>query len=88
MKLGAKLKTVKSTFSMKITGRKVLKLMIKIKIQNHILNLHKLKMKTRMIIRKKYTIKLKPVQYQRMIEMRQIKFNLSRSSIQELGLPT
>ena len=49
MKLGAKLKIVKSTFSMKITGRKVLKLMIKIKIQNHILNLHKWKMKTRMI---------------------------------------
>jgi hypothetical protein len=45
-------------------------------------------MKIKMIIWKKCIVKHKLAQYQKMIEQRPKKFNLSRSNIRELGQPT
>jgi Mg2+ and Co2+ transporter CorA len=83
MKLKAKLKIVKLTFSMKKIERKVLKYNLRIETLSRILDLHKLTMKTKMIILKKYTAKHKLVQSQNKIGKRQTKFNLSKNSIRE-----
>ena len=73
---------------MKKIEKRVLKLRIKIKIQNLISDQPKPTLKIKMNILKNYSAKLKLELYQKMRQQQMIRFNINQFNKQELELQT